>query len=107
MQPWGPKLAVAPRLSIELKKQLTDLLRAGWSVADVFDLHCEGQFRIEGVDRGHDSKQPNGLISFDGRDDMCSKQDIKNMKRIIDKSTWLRADNDQASVREWIKLYPE
>lgn len=36
----GPEMQNAPWLSNESQKQIEDLLRARWSVADIYDLHC-------------------------------------------------------------------
>lgn len=70
-------------------------------------MHCQGQFQREGLDQGHESQQPNDLLTFDGKDVMVTKQDIQNLKCIIDKECWLQNDNDHANVGECIKLNPQ
>lgn len=59
------------------------------------------------MDRGHDPQYPDSLLTFDGRDDSVSKQDIRNIKRTIDKESWLMDDKDQKSVGKWIEMNPE
>jgi hypothetical protein len=105
--PWGPKCSLAPRLSSELKKSIHDLLRAGWSVPDIFDLHCKNQFERRGDDRGADVTVVGQLTTFDGRDDLITKRDLYNLKKHIDQDTWMYDNNDQSSIRKWIDQNPE
>ena len=86
----------------DLKKTLVDLLRAGWKVLDIYDLHCKNQFDREGGDRGiHlDSIQP--LSTLDGRDDLVSLKDLYNLRAKVASETVCKDQNDQKSVGIWI-----
>lgn len=65
-------------------------------VAHMYDLHCQH----DGDDRGHYLFDLSQQMTFDGRDDIISKQDLRNLKQKIDKETWLWNDNDQSSIRK-------
>jgi hypothetical protein len=40
------------------------------------------------------------------RDDFITLDDIKNIKRMLDKETWRRDNNDAKSTVKWIQLNP-
>ena len=102
--PWGPRCAIAPSISLGLKNDIIDSLRAKWSVADIFDLHCRKQFDLHGVDRGADVTETSKLLTLNTRDDLLTKRDIYNLKKHIDKETWKYDENDVVSVSKWMSL---
>lgn len=103
----GPKIFCCPLAYQRCQKSIIWITLVGWSVAGIFDLHCQGQFKRDELDRGHHAMHFNQLLSHDGRDNLMTKQDIRNLKWTIDKETWLYDDNDQASVGHWIREHPE
>lgn len=105
--PWGPKCSFASTMSFEARKNIMDLLKAGWTVPQIFDNHCRAQFGRQGEDRGADVSQYRLLSTFDGRDDLITKADLYNLRKIASQETWMLDNNDQVSLHKWILQNPE
>ena len=99
---WGPACSVAPRLTLDLKKTLTDLIRAEWKPLDIFYFHCRNQLKREGVDRDIDGTTLAPLTTLDGRDDLVSIRDLYNLTKKVMKEEVQFDENDQKSVGMWI-----
>ena len=101
---WGIRCLYAPRISDELRKLLTDMMRAKIPLQIIYDIHCERQ--IDNLGRLIDQKHPTfvSLTVIGGKDERLTKHVLYNLSAKVKREKVRLHKNDAISIHMWIKL---
>ncbi|XP_054798607.1 uncharacterized protein LOC129303357 [Prosopis cineraria] len=86
----GTRAMYAPRISDELRQKVMSMLYVGISLDDIIQHHTEVMQKQGGPHN---------------RDDFLTRNDVRNMERIIRNSTHELQENDEYSVRIWVQRH--
>ncbi|KAF9681162.1 hypothetical protein SADUNF_Sadunf06G0196900 [Salix dunnii] len=86
----GTRAMYAPRISEELRQKVMSLLYIGISLDNIIQHHAE-------VVQGH-----GGPLN---RDDFLTRNDVRNMERIVRNSSYKLHADDEFSVRMWVQRH--
>jgi hypothetical protein len=97
----------APRISEELRKLLTDMLRAEIPLQVIYDIHSERQIDIIGKLIDQKSATFASLTIIGGKDERLTKQVIFHLSTKVKMEKDCLHRNDAVSVHMWIQLNQE
>lgn len=86
----GTRAMYAPRISEELRQKVMSLLYIGISLDNIIQHHAE-------VVQGH-----GGPLN---RDDLLTRNDVRNMERIVRNSSYKLHADDEFSVKMWVQRH--
>lgn len=86
----GTRAMYAPRISEELRQKVMSMLYVGISLDDIFQHHME-------VVQSHGGPH--------NRDDFLTRNDVRNMERVIRNSSHVLLDSDESSVQAWVQRH--
>eukprot|EP01018_Ginkgo_biloba_P040190 Gb_37568 [translate_table: standard] len=86
----GTRAMYAPRISDELRQRIMSMLYVGISMDNIMQNHSETVEKHGG---------PNN------RDDLLTRNDVRNMERVIKQSTYELHSNDVLSIRMWVQRH--
>ncbi|XP_038696469.1 uncharacterized protein LOC119993399 isoform X2 [Tripterygium wilfordii] len=88
----GTRAMYAPRISEELRQKVMSMLYVGISLDDIIQHHAE-------VVQGHGGPH--------NRDDFLTRNDVRNMERVVRNSLHELHENDGSSVKMWVQRHPK
>ncbi|RVX19480.1 hypothetical protein CK203_005373 [Vitis vinifera] len=86
----GTRAMYAPRISEELRQKVMSMLYVGISLDNIIQHHME-------VVQNHGGPH--------NRDDFLTRNDVRNMERVIRNSSHMLLDNDECSVKAWMQRH--
>ncbi|XP_058074764.1 uncharacterized protein LOC131223372 isoform X2 [Magnolia sinica] len=86
----GTRAMYAPRISEELRQRIMSMLYVGISLDNIIQHHLEEVERHGGPSN---------------RDDFLTRNDVRNMERVIRNSTYELHANDVSSIRMWVQRH--
>ncbi|KAJ8751867.1 hypothetical protein K2173_026068 [Erythroxylum novogranatense] len=86
----GTRAMYAPRISEELRQKVMSMLYVGISLDDIIQHHME-------VVQGHGGPH--------SRDDFLTRNDVRNMERVVRNVCHKLHENDNLSVRMWVQRH--
>ncbi|XP_031372668.1 uncharacterized protein LOC116187844 isoform X1 [Punica granatum] len=89
-QSLGTRAMYAPRISEELRQKVISMLYIGISLDNIMQHHME-------VVQRHGGPQ--------SRDDFLTRNDVRNMERVIRSSSYRLDENDECSVKMWVQRH--
>ncbi|GLJ43699.1 hypothetical protein SUGI_0909890 [Cryptomeria japonica] len=86
----GTRAMYAPRISDELRQRIMSMLYIGISMDNIMQNHSEEVEKHGGPSN---------------RDDLLTRNDVRNMERVIRQSTYELDSNDLLSIRTWVQRH--
>jgi hypothetical protein len=105
--PWSLNNQYAPRITYELRGNIEQLFRWGWTIPQVFDMHIKQQILTGGADCPFNNPNPLPWSLKGPKDDSIDKKELRNIKVKVDKETYKYHTNDQQSVQIWINEHEQ
>ncbi|KAL5975154.1 hypothetical protein ACLOJK_031833 [Asimina triloba] len=86
----GTRAMYAPRISEELRQRVMSMLYVGISLDNIIEHHLEGVQKHGGPCN---------------RDDLLTRNDVRNMERVIRNSTYELHENEVQSIQMWVQRH--
>ncbi|XP_077212190.1 uncharacterized protein LOC143847287 [Tasmannia lanceolata] len=86
----GTRAMYAPRISEELRQRITSMLYVGISLDNIIQHHIEEVERHGGPSN---------------RDDFLTRNDVRNIERVVRHSTYELHSNDSYSIKMWVQRH--